>query len=53
MQDPPSWTGVAGMTTCAAQGDWRWEPLGACPIKGRQTPVHAYRLVETGFLPSG
>jgi class 3 adenylate cyclase len=23
---------------------WSWESLGARPIKGREHPVHAYRL---------
>lgn len=47
MQDlaRPAGTTVAVETTVHVSGDaWSWESLGARPIKGREHPVHAYRL---------
>lgn len=49
MQDlaRPAGSTVAAEATVTAAGDgWPWEPLGACPIKGRTTPVVAYRLTS-------
>ncbi|MGQ0716431.1 MAG: hypothetical protein ACT4NP_03785 [Pseudonocardiales bacterium] len=45
----PAGTTVASEATMhAARDEWRWEQLGACPIKGRQAPVLAYRLGPFG-----
>jgi class 3 adenylate cyclase/ActR/RegA family two-component response regulator len=41
----PAGNTVAGEPTVQAAGDsWQWEPLGAREVKGRATPVQAYRL---------
>jgi adenylate cyclase len=34
--------------TAAAAGGWSYEPLGACPVKGRTAPVVAYRINTEG-----
>jgi adenylate cyclase len=41
---PAGTTVVSEPTMVAASGDWSWESMGACPIKGRENPVIAYRL---------
>lgn len=48
----PAGTIVASQATVrAALSEWPWEPLGACPIKGRRAPVHAYRLTAAQARP--
>jgi class 3 adenylate cyclase/DNA-binding NarL/FixJ family response regulator len=45
----PAGTTVASEPTVhGAADDWQWEPLGAREVKGRATPVQAYRLTGTG-----
>jgi class 3 adenylate cyclase len=44
----PAGSTVASEATVQACGDgWAWEPLGAREVKGRETPVLAYRLDST------
>jgi len=50
MQDlarPAGMTVAAESTVHAAAGQWPWQPLGPCPVKGRATPIVAYRLAKT------
>jgi class 3 adenylate cyclase/DNA-binding NarL/FixJ family response regulator len=45
----PAGNTVAGESTVKTAGDaWQWEPLGSREVKGRATPVQAYRLTSTG-----
>jgi class 3 adenylate cyclase len=45
----PAGNTVASEATVKGAGDaWHWEPLGAREVKGRATPVQAYRLTSTG-----
>jgi class 3 adenylate cyclase/ActR/RegA family two-component response regulator len=45
----PAGNTVVGEPTMRAAGsEWQWEPLGEREIKGRATPVQAYRLTTTG-----
>jgi class 3 adenylate cyclase/DNA-binding NarL/FixJ family response regulator len=41
---PAGTTVLSGATVEAAGGDWPLEPMGECLVKGRTTPVVAYRL---------
>jgi adenylate cyclase len=44
----PAGNTVAGEPTVRAAGSgWQWEPLGEREVKGRATPVQAYRLLTT------
>jgi class 3 adenylate cyclase len=55
MQDlarPAGTTVAAESTVHAAAGQWPWQPLGPCPVKGRATPVVAYRLAKA-LVPYG
>jgi class 3 adenylate cyclase/DNA-binding NarL/FixJ family response regulator len=50
MQDlarPAGNTVATEATVRAAVGEWPWQPLGPCPIKGRTAQVVAYRLGTT------
>jgi class 3 adenylate cyclase/DNA-binding NarL/FixJ family response regulator len=47
MQDlarPAGSTVATESTVRTAGGQWPWQPLGPCPVKGRAAPVVAYRL---------
>ena len=45
----PAGNTVASEATVRDAGDeWQWDALGAREVKGRATPVPAYRLVNTG-----
>ena len=45
----PAGNPVVGEPTVRAAGSaWQWEPLGEREVKGRATPVQAYRLTITG-----
>jgi adenylate cyclase len=45
---PAGNTVVSEATVQQSGGDWEWEPLGAREVKGRATPVQAFRLMTTG-----
>jgi class 3 adenylate cyclase/ActR/RegA family two-component response regulator len=44
---PAGSTVASEATVQACGGGWAWEPLGAREVKGRETPVLAYRLDST------
>jgi class 3 adenylate cyclase len=45
----PAGTTVVSEPTVQALSDhsWEWDSLGECPVKGRATPVMAYRLAAS------
>lgn len=47
---PAGNTVASEATVRDAGGDWQWEPLGAREVKGRATPVQAYRLRTMGEM---